>query len=625
MTKRRWIERTFTLLVLVCVLALFSFFLRGVLIPFLKFQIAHDAAGARELLRARGLFGCFAVMLVEALQMVVIFIPAEFIQISSGLSYPFPVALLLCDLGVCLGATIIFVLVRTFRFGDDLCRSKRERIERICAQHKEQNTVLLLYFLFFMPIIPFGAICYYGSSTGIRYWKYILTVATGVVPSIVVSNLMGAAARAFLINALPIWLLLFIIVLLAAVLFTVILVFLDRIWFKKNSGTPDSILYAAFFRFAHFLRKNRQTLHLGELPADLRPPYVVLCNHESFYDFYYLWRLIERDRPAFVANRYYLTRPVVRHLWQKAGFIPKKLFCLDAATALGVIRMLRRGYPVVIFPEGRLSPDGAANPILEKGAAYYRRLNADLVLVNLSGAYYAKPKWRKKFYQSHVTVEVARVIRKEEIGTYTDAQLDDLIDATLRREASAGDNRYLQKDKAKGLENLLYRCADCGALYTTVEQGSALRCTACGAVHTLDEQYRFDGKPETIAAYYRAIAEMERRELDALSLETAVRVKVFDAEGRVVRRERGVCTLTPQAFSYRAGERSFTVPTAALPALPFSCNEEFELYHQNQLYYFYPEEQPRAAARWALAVDLLTERRLFGSELTETSKEQTTV
>ena len=50
-------------------------------------------------------------MLVEALQEVVVFIPAEFIQISSGLSYPFYIALLLCDLGACLGATIIYVLV----------------------------------------------------------------------------------------------------------------------------------------------------------------------------------------------------------------------------------------------------------------------------------------------------------------------------------------------------------------------------------------------------------------------------------------------------------------------------------------------------------------------------------
>ena len=72
-----------------------------------------------------------------------------------------------------------------------------------------------MFFLFLMPLIPFGAICYYGSSTKIRYREYILTVAIGVIPSIVTSNLMGAAAKAFIRNDIPIPLLVLIIALLA--------------------------------------------------------------------------------------------------------------------------------------------------------------------------------------------------------------------------------------------------------------------------------------------------------------------------------------------------------------------------------------------------------------------------
>ena len=42
--------------------------------------------------------------------------------------------------------------------------------------------MLLLYFLFIMPLIPFGAICYYASGKKLRYAPYIRTVATGVIP-----------------------------------------------------------------------------------------------------------------------------------------------------------------------------------------------------------------------------------------------------------------------------------------------------------------------------------------------------------------------------------------------------------------------------------------------------------
>ena len=610
-TKKQWIEKAVIVLALIVIFALFFFFLRDILVPFLKMEIDHDLHGARRLLREKGVMGFFAVTLVEALQMVVIFIPAEFIQISSGLSYPFPVALLLCDLGVCLGATIIFVLVRTFRFNNQAYEKSRKRIEQFsAASKKERSVILLLFFLFFMPLIPFGAICYYGSGTKIRYGPYILTVAVGVIPSIVVSNLMGAAGKAFFAKSLPIGLLILIIVLLAALLFAIIFLFLDRIYFRENSGTPDSVIQVAFFKLVRLLRGKKQTVCVDALPSDIRSPYILLSNHESFYDFYYVSLIDPDHRPSFVVNRYYLTRPIVRRLWKKSGMIPKRLFVPDTGTTVGVIRMIRHGYPVILFPEGRLSPDGRSNPILQEAAALYRKLNIDLVLVNISGAYFAKPKWRKRFFRSEIAVKVARVIRKEEISQMTDAELNALIAKTLFRDASENQtNLYPQKNKAEGLEKILYRCIDCGALYTTVGKGNTLSCSRCGAAHTLNEHYRFEGLSQSISAYYQQIEWLEERELDTLSLQSRVRIKVFGADGKVEKRECGECSLTPSEFCYRSDTETFSIPTEQLPALPFSCGEEFELYYQNRLYYFYPQEQRQQVARWALAVDLLTKAR----------------
>ena len=85
--------------------------------------------------------------------------------------------------------------------------------------------------------------------------------------------------------------------------------------------------------------------------------------------------------------------------------------------------------------------------------------------------------------------------------------------------------------------------------------------------------------------------------------------KVFGADGKVEKREWGDCSLTPSEFRYRSDTETFSIPTEQLPALPFSCGEEFELYHENRLYYFYPKEQRQQVARWALAVDLLTKTR----------------
>ena len=88
-----------------------------------------------------------------------------------------------------------------------------------------------------------------------------------------------------------------------------------------------------------------------------------------------------------------------------------------------------------------------------------------------------------------------------------------------------------------------------------------------------------------------------------------MRTLIHGADGGKTRRESGVCRLDAEAFRYCSAQTSFVIPTEKLPALAFSCGQEFELYHEGELYYFYPARQPQQAARWALIVDLLAERR----------------
>ena len=612
-TKRErasW-ERIAICSVVLAVLLLFVLFFRNILIPFVRMELHHDVAGAQALLRSQGVLGFFAVTLVEALQMVVVFIPAEFIQISSGLSYPFYIAALLCDLGVCLGASIIFVLVRTFRYQSAAFDKRRRQIDRLSASGREKNTILFMYLLFIMPIIPFGAICYYGSGTKLPYGKYIRTVATGVIPSILVSNLMGAAGTMFLVRDLPLWLLILIILLLAAALFLAIALFLDRFFFRESDGTPDSPMYDVIFFLVRLWHGRRpRPLIEDSLLREARTPYILLANHESFFDFYYIHQMEHPRRPTFLVNEYYCTRPILKTMAKKAGILSKKLFTPDMSSSVSILRAIRRGIPVVLFPEGRLSPDGRSNPIVEQGGAFYKKLDADIVLVKIRGAYFSKPKWRRRRFRSPVNVTVTEVIKKETLRSMTAAELDRRIASALYSDASDNEDAlYPQRNKAPGLENLLYRCIDCGGLYTTVGRGNELRCAACGSVHTLDASYRFTGEPRTISAWYDRIREREKAELDALRLQAAVRTKIFGANGGPVRWEEGMCELTPAAFTYRSSDRSFTIPTDALPALAFSCGAEFELYHEGELHYFYPVENRRQVARWALAVDLLAAER----------------
>ena len=599
------------LAILALILLLFAVFLKNVMIPLIRLELRRDLAGAQRLLAEEGVKGALSVVLIEALQMLVVFIPAEFIQISCALSYPLWLSVPLCDLGVCLGASLIFLLLRRFSLHSYAFEKRRGGIERFVRESGERGTVTLLVLLFLMPLVPFGAICYYGAGTKLSYRRYILTVAVGVLPSILASNLMGAAGTAFLVHELPLRQLLLAILSLGALLFALILVLIRRVCFRGAEGTPDSMAYAFIFLLVRlWLGRCRDLTIDDEALRGVEAPYVLLCNHESFEDFYYISQMAHPRRPSYLVNEYYCSRPLLRTLAKKGGILSKKLFTPDMAAPLGILRTIRRGYPVVIFPEGRLSPDGRSNPIVESGAALYRRLKVPLVLVRIDGAYWAHPKWRKKRFRSPVRLSVRRVLLPEELAALTDGGLDELIRTELYNDASARESGpYPQRGKAVGLEGLLYRCIDCGALYRTAGVGDELVCRACGARRRLDGHYRFTAAPGTIAGYYDAIRRMEARESALLPLHAAVRTKIFGADGGPTRREKGACTLDERGFRYRSASEDFSVPLDRLDALAFSCGEEFELYHNGELHYFYPLEDPAQAARWALAVDLLRERR----------------
>ena len=404
--------------------------------------------------------------------------------------------------------------------------------------------------------------------------------------------------------------------LLTALLLALILVIILFIRFRGKNGTPDSFSYAFIFFLVRLWLGNRQQIQIDDtMLREIKAPYILLSNHESFEDFYYISRMAHPRNPSYLVNEYYCTRPFLKGLAKHGGIISKKLFTPDMSAPLGILRSIRAGYPIVIFPEGRLSPDGRSNPIAESGASLYRRIKVPLLLVQIDGAYYAHPKWREKTFRSQIHVSVKRVLSPEELTRLTDTQLDEIIRSELYNDVSASEKvSYPQNGKALGLDSLLYRCVDCGALYQTLGVGNDLVCRACNARHHLDENYLFTDSIESIPHYYDRLRCIEERKLESLSLQTEVRTKIFGANGGPIRWERGVCTLDGQSFRYRSESEDFSIPVEKLPALAFSCGKEFELYYDNELHYFYPLKDTNQVARWALFVDLLTERRRKGEK-----------
>ncbi|MBR4767818.1 MAG: VTT domain-containing protein [Lachnospiraceae bacterium] len=606
--KQKIKERIIIFSVALVVIGLLVFFLSDVFFPFIRLEAAHDFEGAKNLLISRRVVGFITVSLIEALQMVVIFIPAEFIQLTSGMSYPWWLAMILCDVGVILGASMIYFLVNVFRFNGDIL-NERDKIRKYEQITKTNSVMAFMYVLFIMPIIPFGAICYYGAGKKMPFRRYIFTCATGVIPSITSSILVGAAVKTFIADSLPIWLLILIIVFAAALLFTLLAVVLRKFFFKNDASLFFiQMIEKAVVKILSL--KVRFRVFGAEEVRKLEGPFLYLGEHHSRWDVAALYQIDPDRRMVGVINEYLFRVPVLGKLLQKSGQIKKKLFYPDILCVKNIMRAVKNGLPVAIFPEARLSTDGGPSYIDDSIAVLALKLQVPIVLVEIRNNYFVSPKWRKKTFHGTVETEVKQIISAEELRSMSKEELIGIIREKLSyNEFSRTISEFRSRKKAEGLEGILYLCPHCRSMYSNRTRGNTMTCSCCKKQYHIGNDYRFtDESIPTIYDYYAKIREIETETLQEIDLDVPVDVKIFKDGVKQVRTEKGVFHLDREKVSFRSSvsDLYFEYAIANLEGIAYSVNEEFELYYENELYYFYPPKEERiVCTRVALLFELL--------------------
>jgi len=110
----------------------------------------------------------------------------------------------------------------------------------------------------------------------------------------------------------------------------------------------------------------------------------------------------------------------------------------------GAVKALRGGMPLVVFPEGGRTSDGALRPFLS-GAAYLAiRAQVPLVPIALKGVYDLLPIHTRHLYPGELTLQVGDPIETKgmtvrQTGELTD-RLREAIEAMLKESARAADN-----------------------------------------------------------------------------------------------------------------------------------------------------------------------------------------
>lgn len=222
----------------------------------------------------------------------------------------------------------------------------------------------------------------------------------------------------------------------------------------------------------------------------IKPPYLLLCNHNAFQDFKVATMAMFPHRANYVVaidgfiGREWLLRNV--------GCICKRKFTNDITLVRQLKRVVDNGDIAVIYPEARYSLCGTTSVLPESLGKMCRLLGVPVVTLICHGHHVNSPFWN--LHERNVKPTEAEMTL-----LYTAKEVRSAKPEEINRrlvEAFQYDDFRWQKDRgirtpyinrAEGLHKVLYQCPSCGTEHKMSTEGNRLICNHCGKSWSMTE------------------------------------------------------------------------------------------------------------------------------------------
>ena len=600
------------------------FFLLGDNFDIIKSAFDGDLSSeeVRDVLSGLGIRGKLTITILAMIQVILMFLPAEPVQVLGGLTFGFNTGFLLCLIGVILGNSIIFLLYKLL--GDRL-RDYFDHKLNIDLDSAGNSTKLsvAIFILYFLPAIPYGTIAFLAVTSGMKFVRFLIVTTLGVIPSICIGCGLGHIA---LENSIYITL----------VIFAVLVIILSVIMWKRNaivsfvnaklkSGEKSksavrqykaSSLNLPYIIFRILIFGKLKFKIVGRVDKIERPS-IVLCNHGSFIDFAYAGTILKKESPNFIVNRMYFYEKKLSGLLRTYGCFPKSIFASDTESAMNCVRVIKRGGVLAMMPEARLSTVGLFEDIQESTYDFLKKMGVTVYVINIYGDYLAKPKWGVGLRRgSLVEAKMSLLFTPDELRELELGDIKDRVEKAICYDEikwleSHPEINYRSRKMAVGLENVLSRCPRCESHYSITTRGKRVRCSCCGMECEITPRYGFkDNKPfANYVEWYEWQFNKIRDEIISdrnFKLSSRVELKHASLDGKKQLRVAGsgVCTLSRDGFTYVGTENGESVDLhfsfSSIYRLLFGAGVDFEFYVGKELYFFVPEEK-RSCVDWYIA------------------------
>ncbi|MBR3416648.1 MAG: 1-acyl-sn-glycerol-3-phosphate acyltransferase [Clostridia bacterium] len=360
---------------------------------------------------------------------------------------------------------------------------------------------------------------------------------------------------------------------------------------------------------------------------DLKPPYLVLCNHNAFMDFKALTAAIWPQRANYVvAIDGFIGR---EKLLRNVGGICKRKFTNDLVLIKQLSRVVKNGDVIVLYPEARYSLCGTTAVLPAALGRLCKLLKVPVVTFMCHGHHVNSPFWNLHDRGVKPTeAEMNVLYTPEELNGASIDEINEKIVAAYQYDDFAWQKeRGIETPypkRAEGLHKVLYQCPACGREYKMTSKGDKLICAECGktwTMSTLGELSGDDGVTEFshIPDWYEWERKNVRAEVEAGTYSTGempVTVDTLPNARRFIRLGEGTMIHDMNGFTVRGTDVDGD-PFEMLKPVPtlYSCHIEYEylgkhgdcvdLNTLDDTWYIYPHDCEFAVTKMALATEEL--------------------
>jgi len=278
---------------------------------------------------------------------------------------------------------------------------------------------------------------------------------------------------------------------------------LDKATTYRAKRLKKSNLFKPPKRFAWYLKPVAWLLSAEALRAKitkinmkgLKPPYILLCNHQSFTDFKVATKAVFPHRyNNVVAIDGFIGR---EGIMRKVGCFCKRKFINDIGLVINIRNSVRKyGDICCIYPEARYAFIGASGLIPKAIGKLIKAIGIPAVILNMSGNFIDSPYWNRGSRKVPLRARMEQIVNAEEAAALPVEEINRRIAEGLRHD----DYRYQQdnniriksKTNVEGMHFVLYQCPACKASFSMSSKGTLLACSKCGAEYTLTEYGKFE-------------------------------------------------------------------------------------------------------------------------------------